>query len=96
MKLSPDGKLRVFNFNGSVDVILDVVGYYTNSSLRELASDLGTAQSDIGALEALNAGPRLSALEGVFGENTQQANPGRGGDCYLGEIILTAGCVAHG
>ena len=36
VKLSPDGKIRVFNFRGSVNIFIDVVGYYTNSTLQEL------------------------------------------------------------
>lgn len=63
VKLSPDGKIKVYNFNGSVNVILDVVGYYTDSSLKELAADLGTANSKIAALEALNTEARLASLE---------------------------------
>jgi hypothetical protein len=38
------------------------------------------------------AGPGSAA----FGTDTQGADPGRGGDCVLGEVILTAGSVAHG
>jgi len=52
VKLSPDGRIRVFNFNGSVNVILDVVGYYTNSTLQELSAGLAAANSKIAALEA--------------------------------------------
>ena len=35
-KLSPDGKIKLFNQNGTVNVLADVVGYYTNKSLIEL------------------------------------------------------------
>src|SRR6056297_2326371 len=28
VKLSPNGKLKVYNFNGSVNIVMDVVGYY--------------------------------------------------------------------
>jgi hypothetical protein len=37
VKLSPSGEIKVYNFNGSVNIILDVVGYYTNSTLQELS-----------------------------------------------------------
>jgi len=37
VKLSPDGMIRVYNFNGSVNIVIDVVGYYTNASLQELS-----------------------------------------------------------
>lgn len=40
VKLSPDGKIRVFNFNGQVNIFIDVVGYYTNSTLIEVESRL--------------------------------------------------------
>ena len=44
VKLSPDGKIRVFNFRGTVNIFIDVVGYYTNSTLKELscASRIGS------------------------------------------------------
>ena len=42
VKLSPDGKIEVYNFNGSVNVILDVVGYYTNSSVSSSRPATGT------------------------------------------------------
>ncbi len=37
VKLSPDGKIRVFNFRGNVNIFIDIVGYYTNSTLQELS-----------------------------------------------------------
>ncbi|MEM9513398.1 MAG: hypothetical protein AAGA42_00965 [Actinomycetota bacterium] len=37
VRLSPDGAIKVFNQNGAVFLVGDLVGYYTNSSLRELA-----------------------------------------------------------
>lgn len=39
-KLSPDGKLKIFNAYGQVDVIVDIVGVYTNSSLIDLQARL--------------------------------------------------------
>jgi len=35
--LSTGGKIKFVNFNGTVDVIGDIVGYYINSTLQELA-----------------------------------------------------------
>lgn len=52
VKLSPDGKIKVYNFAGSVNVIIDVVGYYTKSSLQELAVELGDVKSDLAAVES--------------------------------------------
>jgi hypothetical protein len=45
VKLSPDGKIKLFNANGSVSVVGDVVGYYTSSSLKELASLVNTLEA---------------------------------------------------
>ena len=42
VKLSDGGAVRLFNQNGTVDVVGDVVGYYTDSSLVELAELAGT------------------------------------------------------
>ncbi len=43
VKLSPSGAIRLFNQNGTVDVIGDAVGYYSGTSLQELADAAGTA-----------------------------------------------------
>jgi len=51
VKLSPDGKIKLFNFDGTVSVVGDVVGYYTNSTLKELAGGLAAADSRITSLE---------------------------------------------
>jgi hypothetical protein len=37
VQLSPDGKIRVYNFRGTVNIFIDVVGFYTNSTLQELS-----------------------------------------------------------
>jgi len=33
VQLSPDGEIKLFNFNGTVDVLADVVGYYSQSNV---------------------------------------------------------------
>jgi len=38
VRLSPDGQIRLFNAFGTVDVLADVVGYYTDATLLELGS----------------------------------------------------------
>ena len=63
VKLSPAGVIKLANFNGTVNVIGDIVGYYTNSTLKELAAGLADANNKIAALEGLNTGPRLDTLE---------------------------------
>jgi hypothetical protein len=45
VKLSPDGKIKLFNAAGSVSVVGDIVGYYTNSTLVELANSRPIARS---------------------------------------------------
>lgn len=40
VKLSPGGQIKLFNFRGTVDVLADVVGYYTNSTLTEIGQRL--------------------------------------------------------
>jgi hypothetical protein len=45
VKLSPDGKIKLLNHAGSVSVVGDVVGYYTNSTLVELANSRPIARS---------------------------------------------------
>ncbi len=42
VQLSPDGKIKAYNFRGNVHLIIDIVGYYTASSLNELAATAGT------------------------------------------------------
>ena len=48
--LSPDGKVKFFNAFGTVDVIADVAGYYTPSSLTELENRLGSVESQLTVL----------------------------------------------
>jgi len=45
VKLSPAGQIKLANFSGSVDVIGDVVGYYTDSSLKELATRVAALEA---------------------------------------------------
>ncbi len=81
VQLSPSGSVKVFNFNGSVDVIFDVVGYYTKSSLLEIDQRLdalenperrvvvtGAAfQAALGATTYISAGTCASNLTTVTG-----------------------------
>ena len=63
VKLSPDGRIRVFNFRGSVNIIIDVVGYYTNATLQELSQRVVALE----AAQAAGVDPavlaRIDALE---------------------------------
>ncbi len=40
VQLSPGGAIKAYNFQGQVNIILDVRGYYTTSSLKTLAQSL--------------------------------------------------------
>lgn len=70
VKMSPGGEIRVFNEFGSVNVIIDVVGYYTNSTLQELSQRVAGLE----AAQAAGADPtvlaRLDALESGVATNT--------------------------
>jgi hypothetical protein len=52
VRLSPDGKINMFNESGTVNVIADVVGYYTRSSLTELNGRLAAVESQLTTLGA--------------------------------------------
>jgi len=49
--LSAAGSFNVYNLTGSVNVIVDINGYYTHTSLTTLAAELGLAESRISKLE---------------------------------------------
>jgi hypothetical protein len=59
VKLSSAGAIKLANFSGTVNVIGDIVGYYTDSSLKELAATVGGVDpavlARIDALEASTA-----------------------------------------
>lgn len=50
VKLGADGKVKVFNNAGTVDVIADIVGYYTPSSLQAIQAQLDVLQAETDAL----------------------------------------------
>jgi hypothetical protein len=58
VKLSSDGKIKLYNHAGTVNVLADVVGYYTKTSLQELATGLATANANIAASDS-----KIAALE---------------------------------
>ncbi|MEO1058557.1 MAG: hypothetical protein AAFY28_16740 [Actinomycetota bacterium] len=43
--LSPSGAINIYNFKGTVSVVGDIVGYYTNSSLTELNARLAAVEA---------------------------------------------------
>ncbi|MEO1055321.1 MAG: hypothetical protein AAFY28_00250 [Actinomycetota bacterium] len=54
VKLSPDGAIKLYNQNGTVDVLADVVGFYTSESLTEIDQRLVALESEVTALRATN------------------------------------------
>jgi hypothetical protein len=63
VKLSPGGQIKLFNFAGRVDVLADVVGYYSNASLRTL--DSGSAQLVDVAVPVGTAELAIGTFDGV-------------------------------
>lgn len=43
VQLSSSGAIKVYNFKGTVDVLIDVVGYYSSATLLDLANRSGAA-----------------------------------------------------
>lgn len=59
--LGPDGSLRIFNFDGATDVVVDVMGYYVNASQATASQFLALAPSRL-ADTRTGEGGRLGAL----------------------------------
>lgn len=59
--LSAAGAFNVFNNAGSVDVVIDVNGYYTQASLKELSSRLAEVEAALARLDAVESG--VAALD---------------------------------
>jgi hypothetical protein len=52
IKLAADGSFMAYNLDGTLDVIVDVTGYYTGSSLEELDTRVSAVAADVEALQA--------------------------------------------
>lgn len=70
--LASDGRFRVFNRQGSVEVIIDVNGYYTQTSLQELNDRIATAEATIATNSSNIAG--LDAREPFAVSNSNPTN----------------------
>ncbi len=46
IKLSPDGKFKIYNQNGSVSLLGDISGYYTDSSLKSLQDQIDDLEAN--------------------------------------------------
>ncbi len=77
VKLSPDGKIRVFNFAGSVNIFIDVVGYYTNSSLQELVAELAAKANtaDVYTRSELYTRTEIDSRLGMLSDDVADASP---------------------
>ncbi|MEO1058887.1 MAG: hypothetical protein AAFY28_18425 [Actinomycetota bacterium] len=86
-QLAPDGTLNVYNFKGTVNVVIDVVGYYTSDSLKALSSQPGQvgppgpagAQGDRG-FSAWDVIPSGVTVTGNFSYDDQHARENENGD----------------
>jgi hypothetical protein len=83
VKLSPSGQIKLFNQNGNVDVLADVVGYYTNSTLQEITKRLDSAEAEIGDLESgpgtfryISVGADGSTISASIGLSSSRTNTG--------------------
>ncbi len=63
VKLSPDGAIKIFNQNGTVNVLADVVGFYTAESLSELDQRLSALESEVATLRATNGALEAEVAE---------------------------------
>ncbi|MEO1056915.1 MAG: hypothetical protein AAFY28_08385 [Actinomycetota bacterium] len=72
VQLSPDGTIALYNFKGNVDIVLDVVGYYTRSSLSDIDRRLALLEAGAGQLDPAVL-ERLGAVESLSAENEARA-----------------------
>ncbi len=71
VQLSPDGKIEVYNFRGSVDIVVDIVGWFGPQSLAELAASANGPAGPQGP-----AGPPGPAGVVVMGHGWGPEQPG--------------------
>ncbi|MEO1057085.1 MAG: hypothetical protein AAFY28_09250, partial [Actinomycetota bacterium] len=81
-QLAPDGTLKVYNFKGSVNIVIDVVGYYTPQSLVDLAAQAGTPgpqgpAGPSGITPPPGVFTRLQIVEGAILECDEVQNDGQ-------------------
>ena len=55
VKLSPDGKIAIYNERGSINVIGDVMGYYRADGIADLAARVTALEAKVAALQAKTA-----------------------------------------
>ncbi len=47
VKLSPDGKVKIYNNAGTIDILADIVGYYQSSTVSQLSADVAALQATV-------------------------------------------------
>jgi len=63
VKLSPGGQVKIFNNTGTVDVLADIVGYYTTSTITQLTSDITALQTAVTQLTANGGTPNTDIAD---------------------------------
>ncbi|MEM9514602.1 MAG: hypothetical protein AAGA42_07050 [Actinomycetota bacterium] len=105
VQLSPTGTVKVFNFRGSVDVIFDVVGFYTKSSLLELDQRLDNTytRSEVDDLVAPTpqrvgiSGAAFAAASGGTAQHLRScASNGSNNDGMVGSVPVPVGATITG
>ncbi|MEM9513985.1 MAG: hypothetical protein AAGA42_03925 [Actinomycetota bacterium] len=71
VQLSPDGKISLFNQNGSVDVVANVVGYYTPNGVDALRTRVAELES-LTASQAQALDDRVAEIEALSGVSDQR------------------------
>jgi hypothetical protein len=66
--LSTDGRLAFYNFDGSVDVLVDIVGYYELST--------GTGPQGIQGIPGPKGDPGVQGIQGIQGPKGDRGDPG--------------------
>ena len=63
VKLSPGGQVKIFNNTGTVDVLADIVGYYTTTTITQLTSDITALQTAVAQLTANGGTPNTDIAD---------------------------------
>ncbi|MEO1056067.1 MAG: hypothetical protein AAFY28_04055 [Actinomycetota bacterium] len=71
VQLSPDGKIALFNQNGTVHVVADVVGYYTPNEVDELRTRVAELES-LAASQAQALDDHIAEVDALVGVSDQR------------------------
>ena len=70
VRLSADGRIDVYNAFGRVDMLADVMGYYRDEGVDELASRLSSLEATVAALKGVDTGRLVEIEESVDDQAT--------------------------